>query len=369
MPKQTVLFDAHENLGAKMIDFNGWMMPVQYKTGILAEHKAVREAAGIFDTCHMGEFYLNSSDVRITLNQMLTGDFTSLKDGRMRYTFITAEDGTVIDDAVVFAISATEAMICVNAGDIEGDYNFLSANLPAGATLDNRSAQTGKVDIQGANAHAIVNKLTGIDLRTMPFYSFITTQWQGHEILLSRSGYTGSQGVEFFLDAENTAELWQQALSCGKDHGLIPCGLGARDTLRLEAGLPLYGHELDRQTNPLQAGFSRFVALDKEQDFPGKAALAGFDQSSAMTLCGLKMSGRRVPRQGFAVNSGDNQPIGTITSGGPAPTCGGNIALAYLKPDHAQTGCEVFVDIRSKPEAATVTELPFYKCENLRKKS
>ncbi len=370
MPKQTLLYDAHSELGARIIDFNGWAMPVQYKTGILAEHTAVREKAGIFDTCHMGEFMLESPDVRKTLNTILCGDFTNLKDGRMRYTFITAEDGTVVDDAVVFIISDTEAMICVNAGDIEGDYEFLLKYLPEGNVLDNQSEKTGKIDIQGPNAHIIVEKITGVDFRTLPFYSFIVTEWQGATLILSRSGYTGSPGVEFFIDADVVGQLWYSTLQAGEEHGLIPCGLGARDTLRLEAGLPLYGHELSRGTNPLQAGFKRFVSLDKDEDFPGKAALKNFaenESAKAQVLCGLTIEGRRTPRQGFEVTSPEGKTIGVVTSGGPAPTVGGNIALAYINPEFAEIGEQVAIDIRSKPEMARVTKLPFYKCENLRK--
>lgn len=367
MPKQTLLYNSHIELGAKMIDFNGWEMPVQYKTGIIAEHKAVREAAGIFDTCHMGEFVFTAPDVRKALNSLLPGDFSNVKNGRMRYSFITDTDGTVIDDAVIFIVSDAEAMICVNAGDIEGDFDFLSKNIPDNALLVDQSESTGKIDIQGPDAYKVVQKLTGLDFREMPFYSFIITEWQGGTLFLSRSGYTGSQGAELFIDADTVGQLWYYALEAGKEFGMLPCGLGARDTLRLEAGLPLYGHELDRSVNPLQAGFERFVSLDKEEDFPGKAALCSASDTDTEKLVGLAIADRRVPREGFAIKESGVE-VGRVTSGGPAPFVGGNIALGYLQTELANIGQSLMIDIRGKEIPAVVAELPFYKCENLRKK-
>ncbi len=366
MAKQTPLYTIHHELGARIIDFNGWDMPVQYKTGILAEHDAVRRRVGMFDTCHMGEFRLRAADVRAALNGLLAGDFRALRDGRMRYTFLTAEDGTVIDDAVVFLISAQEAMICVNAGDIPGDFAFLLAHLPAGATLADESEATGKLDIQGPQAAALVKELCGIDFRTMPFYSFVQTSWQGEPLLFSRSGYTGSPGVELFIAADRVGALWAAALAAGKIAGceLTPCGLGARDTLRLEAGMPLYGHELNRNLNPLQAGFAKFVALDKPQDFPGRAALQRM-AGQERVLVGLQIMDRRVARQGFAVCKGA-ETVGEITSGGPAPTVGGNIALGYVAVSCAQPGTELTVEIRGAYVPAKVAALPFYRCEELR---
>lgn len=364
---RTPLYQRHQELGARIIDFNGWDMPVQYKSGIIVEHEAVRGRCGIFDTCHMGEFRLRAPDVRETLNSLLAGDFRQLKEGRMRYTFLTAVDGTVIDDAVVFLIAPDEAMICVNAGDIPGDFSFLQGNLPAGAELVDESSSTGKLDIQGPAAYSLVERLCGVDFRTMPFYSFLRTCWKGLPLLLSRSGYTGSPGVELFIAATAVDELWTQALEQGAPEGVIPCGLGARDTLRLEAGMPLYGHELNRQLNPLQAGFSKFVSLDKPQAFPGSAALRQIaGQEPQRVLAGLRILDRRVARQGFPVCCG-GRVVGEVTSGGPAPTAGGNIALAYIEPACAAAGGRVVVEIRGSEFPAEITPLPFYRCEELRK--
>lgn len=368
MAKQTPLFGIHQQLGARVIDFNGWDMPVQYKSGILAEHEAVRTRVGIFDTCHMGEFRLRATDVREVLNRLLAGDFRALKEGRMRYTFLTAEDGTVVDDAVVFLVSAQEAMICVNAGDIPGDFAFLRGHLPVDAELIDESAATGKLDVQGPQAAGVILALLGIDFRTMPFYSFVQTSWDGVPLLLSRSGYTGSPGVELFIAAERVGDLWAAILAAGKTAGseVMPCGLGARDTLRLEAGMPLYGHELTRSLNPLQAGFAKFVSLDKPQDFPGRAALQGVAGGQPQrVLAGLEILDRRVARQGFALLQG-GRTVGEITSGGPAPTVGGNIALCYVEPSCAQPGTELCVEIRGAAVPARVAQLPFFRCEELR---
>lgn len=369
MGRRTPLYDAHVELGARMIDFGGWDMPVQYPGGILAEHNATRTAAGLFDTCHMGEFRLRAEDVRGTVNRLCTADVRTLAPGRARYCFLTAEDGTVIDDAVVFLVAEDEALFCVNAGDIAGDFAHLQAHCPPGATLTDESDATGKIDVQGPRAWECVAFVTGFDFRSMPFFSFRTLEWQGQDILLSRSGYTGEPGVELFLPADRTPAMWLALRAAGEGLGIIPCGLGARDTLRLEAGLPLYGHELSRAVNPVQAGFDRFVSLDKPEEFPGKAALlANAKEGAERVLVGLRLQDRRIPRQGFPVLR-EEAEVGVVTSGGPAPTLGGAVAMAYVSPAVAAVGTELEVDIRGKRIAATVVELPFYATPLLRKRS
>lgn len=360
---RTPLYEIHQQLKARMIDFNGWEMPVQYPSGIIAEHNAVRENCGIFDTCHMGEFYVTAPNVRGVLNQLLTGDFSKLGDGKMRYSFITNVNGGVIDDAVVFLFSAERAMICVNAGDIAGDFSALQQNLPAEAKLIDHSAQTGKLDLQGKTAPTIVEKLLGFDFRVMPFYSFREMKWNNITLIISRSGYTGSAGVEIFIDTAHVAKLWSLAI----DAGAKPCGLGARDTLRLEAGLPLYGHELNSDLNPLNAGFARFVALDKPENFCGKSALQK-NNATARVLRGLKINDKRVPRNGFIVKDTNEKAIGIITSGAPLPTVGYNAALAYLDINNANIGDHVLIDIRGKNITATIVDIPFYRDETLRAK-
>lgn len=364
MGRKTPLYEAHTELGARMIDFGGWTMPVQYKDGILAEHAATRTAAGLFDTCHMGEFRLRAPDVRGAVNQLCTADVRKLASGRARYCFLTAEDGTVIDDAVVFLLAEDEALFCVNAGDIEGDFAHLQAHCPPGATLTDESDATGKIDVQGPRAWECVAFVTGFDFRSMPFFSFRSLTWQGVEILLSRSGYTGEPGVELFLAAEQAPALWLALRAAGEGLGILPCGLGARDTLRLEAGLPLYGHELSRAVNPVQAGFDRFVNLTKPEEFPGKAALLSSGKAERV-LVGLRLEDRRIPRQGFPVLQGDTD-VGVVTSGGPSPTLGGAVAMAYVSPTVAEVGTPLEVDIRGKRVSATVVALPFYATPLLR---
>lgn len=367
MGRRTPLYDAHVERGARMIDFGGWDMPVQYKDGILVEHAATRTAAGLFDTCHMGEFRLRAPDVRGAVNQLCTADVRKLGSGRARYCFLTAEDGTVVDDAVVFLVSDDEALFCVNAGDIEAVFAHLQAHCPAGATLTDESESTGKIDVQGPRAWECIAFVTGFDFRGMPFFSFRTMTWQGHEIVVSRSGYTGEPGVELFLPAAQAPAMWLALRAAGEGLGIVPCGLGARDTLRLEAGLPLYGHELSRDVNPVQAGFGRFVCLDKPEDFPGKSALETSGKGERV-LAGLRIEDRRIPRQGFPVLQ-ETVGVGVVTSGGPSPTLGGSVAMAYVSPSVAEPGTRLDVDIRGKRVSAMVVPLPFYTTPLLRERA
>lgn len=367
MSKNTPLFPAHLELEAKMIDFNGWNMPVQYKTGIIKEHMAVREGVGIFDTAHMGEFALVFSNVRVALNKMLAGDFTKLKAGRMRYSFICNENAGVKDDVVVFLISDQEAMICVNAGDIEGDFELLLKTLPEGAVLEDQSASTGKIDVQGPLAYKVVEKVTGFDFRTMPFYSFIMTEWQGATMILSRSGYTGSAGVEIFVDADALGQMWYYSCEAGKEFGICPCGLGARDTLRLEAGLPLYGHELSLDVNPLMTGYTKLVSLDKPEDFLGKDILGEYFKSRKQKnkLVGINVESKRVAREGSLIYL-DGKKIGYVTSGGPGIFVGGSIALGYVQDDIGIIGANIEIKLGKKMIPAKIVELPFFKTDELR---
>lgn len=363
MGHRTPLYDKHVALGARIVDFSGWDMPVQYPSGILKEHAATREHCGVFDTCHMGEFLFEGEDVRQALNEALAGNFAKLKPGRERYTFITNAAGGVVDDAVVMILSKEKAWMVVNAGDIDGDFAAICAHLPERIEATNISARTAKIDVQGPDAHAVVQAVIGQDFRTMPFYSFVETEWKGEWMILSRSGYTGEPGVELYVDAARAADLWDAILATERE--VLPCGLGARDTLRLEAGLPLYGHELTPSLNPVQAGFGKFVALDKEESFPGKEALLATEPEKV--LVGLEMEGKRVPRAECPVLDGE-ETVGEITSGAPAPTVGGCIALAYVKTGRDTAGTPLQVDIRGKATPATVVELPFYSNPQLRKR-
>ena len=365
MAKQTLLYAAHVEQEAKMIDFNGWEMPLQYKTGIIKEHMAVREGVGVFDTTHMGEFALVAPDIRKALNSMLVGDFTRVKNGRMRYSFICDEQGGIIDDVVIFILNSNEAMICVNAGDIAGDYQALAARLPENTAIEDQSDGTGKIDIQGPLAYKVVEKLTGFDIRAMPFYSFHITEWQGSPLILSRSGYTGSVGAELFVDADALGQLWYYTNEAGKDFGILPCGLGARDTLRLEAGMPLYGHELSLQINPLMTGFTRLVSLNKEENFPGKEALKAYNCTQGKVLVGYELKSKRIAREGSTVYLKDRK-VGTVTSGGPGIYIDKSIALGYIAADYAAVGTVVEIELGKKKVNAEIAKLPFYNCELLR---
>jgi aminomethyltransferase len=374
MALRTPLYERHVALDARIVDFSGWDMPVQYPEGILAEHNATREKIGIFDTCHMGEFLFEGENVREALNMALAGSFKKLGLGRCRYTFITNENGGVIDDAVVMLFSETKAWMVVNAGDIPGDFEAVKKSLPSGITATNLSEKTGKLDVQGPEAWKLVKDITGQDFRVMPFYSFIEIKWRGRDMILSRSGYTGEPGAELYVAAEFVGELWDELLEKGKPFGAEPCGLGARDTLRLEAGMPLYGHELTTELNPIYAGFEKFVVLKKSENFPGKDALLAAQQKleqnpeSLEVLVGLKMEDKRTPRAGFVVRDGEAE-IGRVTSGAIGPTVGATLALAYVKNKYAKTDAKLAVESRGKLIPCAVVELPFYSNPALREKT
>jgi aminomethyltransferase len=371
MGERTPLAGTHEALGARLVDFAGWEMPVQYPPGILREHAATREAAGLFDTCHMGEILVEGPDVARALNRVFAGDFTTLEPGRERYTFLTTETGGVIDDAVVMLRAPERAWVVVNAGRMPEKMAAVRERLPEGVAATDISAATGKLDLQGPAAHRVVEALFGTDLRRMRFYSFVDLEWNGAPLTLSRSGYTGEPGVELYIDAARVGELWEALRLAAEPFGGLPCGLGARDTLRLEAGLPLYGHEMDATRGPVEAGFGRLVTLDKPEDFPGKDALAGRMRrrgaGEGEVLVGLRMEGRRVPRQGHPVERG-GAPVGEVTSGAPGPSVGAPVAMAYVAAPEPEAGTALAVSIRGKAAAAVVTPLPFYRNPDLRRR-
>jgi len=357
-----------------MIDFAGWEMPVHYESGIISEHRATRKACGIFDTCHMGEFLLEGPNVPTVLNRCLAGDFRQLGHGRQRYTFITNEGGGVIDDAVVMLFSGEIAWLIVNAANIAGDFAAIRDRLPPEVRLEDISARTAKIDVQGPAAWKVVQTVLRHDLRAMPFYSFLQTSWQGRDVILSRSGYTGEPGVEIYITSEQALPLWEMLMEAGKPLGAVPCGLGARDTLRLEAGLPLYGYELNQDITPFHAGLGKFVSLDKPEDFPGKSALKkaaaeiahAREQSGEIEiLAGLRLKDKRSPRSGFAVLA-NGQKIGRVCSGSLSPTLEAGIAMAYVQARHALPGKKLTIDIRGKEATAEVVKLPFYANPELR---
>jgi glycine cleavage system T protein (aminomethyltransferase) len=360
-PHVSPLDDRHRALGAKLIEFSGWLMPLQY-AGILEEHRAVRERAGLFDLSHMGELFVEGPDAGAALAFALVTDPPALAIGRAHYSMICAPDGGIIDDLIVYRLADERFLVVANAGNAQVVSDALVERL-AGfrAVLDDRSFATSLCAVQGPRAIDIVGPLTDIDVAGLRYYAIAEGTVAGIPALVARTGYTGEDGFEVFVDTVRVGELWDRLLATGTPHGMVPVGLGARDTLRLEAGMPLYGNDLDRATNPFQAGLGRVVKLGKAGDFVGRTALAAAaERGPDRLLAGLVVRGRGIARHGYPVLSGDRR-TGLITSGTQSPTLGVPIALAYVAPADARPGTMLAVEIREQPVAAEVVPLPFYR--------
>jgi aminomethyltransferase len=358
---QTPLRDRHEALGAKLIEFGGWMMPVQY-AGILEEHRAVRERAGLFDLSHMGELFVAGEEAGAALAYALVTNPPALREGRAHYSMICAPDGGVIDDLIVYRLGPERYLVVANASNAQIVSDELAARLTGfRALLDDRSLATALCAIQGPRSVEIFAPLTDVDLAALKYYAIAEGSVAGIPALVARTGYTGEDGFEVFVETGRAAELWDALFTAGQPHGLLPIGLGARDTLRLEAGMPLYGNELDRETNPFEAGLGRVVKLDKPDDFVGRTALEKVaSDGPAKRLVGLVMQGRGIARHGYPVHAGDRR-TGVVTSGTQSPTLGKAIAMAYVAPADAETGTILDVEIRDQRVAAEVVDLPFYR--------
>jgi aminomethyltransferase len=365
-PRSTPLRAVHERLGATMTDFAGWLMPLRYGSEI-AEHRAVRSAAGLFDLSHMGEIAVSGPGAATALDYALTGQLSALKPGRARYTMICAPDGGVLDDLIVYRLADTEFLVVANAANtavVAAALRERAAGHPA--RVDDRTDDYALIAIQGPHAARILAPLTDIGLDQVRYYAGQRAVVAGRDVLLARTGYTGEDGFELFTSPGDAEPLWMELTAAGEADGLVPAGLAARDTLRLEAGMPLYGNELGPEVTPFDAGLGRVVVLDKPGDFVGRAALAERAQAAPRrVLVGLTAGSRRVPRHGYPV-LWDGRPSGTVTSGAPSPTLGVPIAMAYLDPGAADLAAgdaadaRLAVDIRGRAEPARLTALPFY---------
>ncbi|MCC2029420.1 glycine cleavage system aminomethyltransferase GcvT [Microbacterium sp. YMB-B2] len=376
--RYTPLRERHESLGASFTDFGGWQMPVRY-TSDLAEHHAVREAAGLFDISHMAEFTIEGPDAAAYLDHALAGRLSTMAVGKAKYSLILTEDGGIVDDVVVYRLGEGRFLIISNAGNRDAVAAALGdrLRLPSvaqpvssspSAPLDDPQVKVEDVSddyaliaVQGPASEQIVSAIEGITEVGTPwgeqkYYAWADAFFLGHPLLIARTGYTGEDGFELLVRADDAATLWDAVLGAGSVHGLVPAGLAARDTLRLEAGMPLYGHELSLDTKPSQAGLGRVVASDKD-DFVGKDAALPADD--ARVLVGLTADGRRAGRAGYAVVTEDGTAVGEITSGALSPTLGHPIAMAYIDPA-AQT-MPLFLDVRGTKIPATVAALPFYR--------
>ena len=371
-PRPSPLLPVHQRLGATLTEFAGWQMPLRYDSET-AEHRAVRTAAGIFDLSHMGEIAVTGGGAAAALDYALVGQPSALVPGRARYTMICAADGGVLDDLIVYRLSDAEFLVVANAANTDVVSRELSGRAAAfDAGVTDRTADYALIAVQGPNAAAILAPVTDIDLTGVKYYASHDAVVCGRPVLLARTGYTGEDGFEMFCRPQDAEPLWNGLTAAGAQQGLVPAGLAARDTLRLEAGMPLYGNELGPDLTPFEAGLGRVVKLDKPGDFVGRAALAErAGQPPRRVLAGLTARGRRIPRHGYPV-LWDGQARGTVTSGAPSPTLGVPIAMAYLDPDvpglaEARAGegadagnTRLSIDIRGRGEPADLVTLPFY---------
>jgi aminomethyltransferase len=357
----TPLADQHRALGARMIDFAGWLMPVQY-SGILEEHRAVRERAGLFDLSHMGELFVEGPEAGEALAYALVTNPPALALGRAHYSMIVAPDGGIIDDLIVYRLGDEQFLVVANAGNAHAVSDTLAERIEGRrAVLDDRSLATALIAVQGPRAVDIVGPLTNVDLDTLKYYAIAEGEVGGIPALIARTGYTGEDGFELFVDDSRAVELWQKLLEVGTPHGMIPVGLGARDTLRLEAGMPLYGNDLDRDTNPFEAGQGRVVKFEKGGDFVGRAALEKVARDGVQRrLVGMKVTGRGIARHGYPLFEGEHR-TGVVTSGTQSPTLGYPIAMGYVATGDAEPGTIVDVGIRDQRVSAQVVPLPFYR--------
>jgi aminomethyltransferase len=359
----TPLTETHRELGARLIEFSGWLMPVQYGS-IIEEHRTVRERVGLFDLSHMGELYVEGPEAGAALAAALVSDPPSLAIGRAGYSMMCTPSGGIVDDLIVYRLAETRFLVVANAGNAAIVSDALAERLTGfKAVLDDRSLATGLLAVQGPRSVDVVAPLTDVDLGALRYYAAAEGTVAGIPGLVARTGYTGEDGFEVFVDTGQTPALWDALLESVRAAGGSPIGLGARDTLRLEAGMPLYGNELDLDTNPYEAGLGRVVKLTKAGDFVGRTALEKVARDGpARRLVGLIVEGRGIARHGYAVWSGERR-TGVVTSGTQSPTLGVPIAMAYVAPADAEPGTVVEIEIRDARVPARVVALPFYRRE------
>lgn len=359
IPKRTPLSQEHEALGAKMVDFAGWWMPVEYQ-GLRQEHLNVRENVGLFDVSHMGEIRVQGPKSLALLENITTNDVARLKAGEAQYSLLPNEQGGVVDDIIVYCLEpGADYLVCVNASNTEKDWQWFQGHAN-GATLKNESADWAQIAVQGPKALSLLSEIFG-NIATLKSFQFARTQFAGVEAIVARTGYTGEDGAEIFIRPAGAVELWRTLLNKGRSYGAAPIGLGARDTLRTEMKFPLYGHELSDTSNPYAAGLG-WVVKPQKKDFIGKEViLAAREKGLPEKLVGFIMRDRGIPRAGYTVVSESGEKLGSVTSGTPSPSLNKNVGVAYIKAEMAKPGVSIWIDIRGRKVAAEVVNTPFVK--------
>jgi aminomethyltransferase len=354
--KRTPLFDVHVKAGAKMVPFGGWEMPVQY-VGIVEEHKAVRSAVGLFDISHMGEFEVGGRSALTAVQRLCTNDAAPLTEGQVQYSLLCYPEGGIVDDLTLYRVAADRYMLTVNASNIEKDWGWVTEHEP-GATWKNVSAETALLAVQGPKAEGLVRRLAEVDVVSIRYYHFAKGKVAGVPALISRTGYTGEDGFELYVPAEEAVRLWHALMEAGRPDGIRPIGLGARDTLRLEMKFALYGNDIDQTTNSLEAGLG-WVVKPEKGEFIGRAAIeARRARGVARKLIGFEMVERQVPRHGYRILK-DGAEVGVVTSGSFSPSLERGIGMGYVRADLAAVGSEWDVEIRGAGQRARVVRTPF----------
>ncbi len=358
--KNTALSRIHENLGAKMVPFAGYNMPVQYE-GVNAEHETVRNSVGVFDVSHMGEFFLKGENALALIQKVTSNDASKLVDGKAQYSCLPNNNGGIVDDLIVYKIADNDYMLVVNASNIEKDWNWISSQNDLGVSMTNASEEYSLLAIQGPQAAAAMQILTSIDLANMSYYSFQIGDFAGIEnVIISATGYTGSGGFEIYFKNENAITIWNKIFEAGSSLGIKPIGLAARDTLRLEMGFCLYGNDINDTTSPIEAGLGWITKFDKE--FTNSANLKiQKEVGVARKLVGFELIERGIPRHDYEIVDNDGNNIGIVTSGTMAPSLGKGIGMGYVKKEFSTIDSEIFIQIRNNKVAAKVVKMPFIK--------
>lgn len=358
--KTTALTHVHEGLGAKMVEFAGYKMPVLY-SGINDEHETVRTKLGVFDVSHMGEFILKGPAALDLIQRVTSNDASKLFDGKVQYSCLPNENGGIVDDLLVYRLTADSYMLVVNASNIEKDWDWISARNTDGVEMHNISDKTSLLAVQGPLAAKALQPLTGIDLASMEYYTFAKGEFAGcPNILVSATGYTGAGGFEIYFENQHAEKIWNAVMEAGQPYGVKPAGLGCRDTLRLEMGFCLYGNDIDDTTSPLEAGLGWITKFSKE--FTNSASLKMQKEAGlSRKLVGFEMIDRGIPRHDYPVLDSNGSVIGKVTSGTQSPSLGKAIGMAYVPSAMAAENSEIFISVRDKSLKAKVVKLPFYK--------
>jgi aminomethyltransferase len=364
--KYTPFQAIHENLGAKMAEFAGYNMPISY-TGINDEHAAVRNGIGVFDVSHMGEFILKGDHALDLIQRITSNDASKLTDGKAQYSCLPNETGGIVDDLLVYCLEENKAyMLVVNASNIEKDWNWIQQHNTQGVEMHNVSDKTALLAVQGPKAMKAMQKLTDMDLIHLPYYTFCKGKFAGIEnVVVSATGYTGAGGVEIYFSCEgeegikNAELVWNKIMEAGSEDNIKPCGLGCRDTLRLEMGFCLYGNDIDDTTNPIEAGLGWITKFTKE--FTNRASIEKIKtEGPAQKLVGFEMIDRGIPRHDYLIKTIDGQEIGRVTSGTQSPSLSKAIGMGYIQKDYSKIGSEVYIEVRDKLLKSSIVKLPFY---------